>query len=82
MMKMFLGLSKFESTSLLCAVLDVQCCQSIISKLIHKFVIRLGGSKNGIILAVLSSDMPPGLESTYLILYISALVDILSDIII
>ena len=31
-LKMFLGLSKFESTSMLCTYVNVQCCQSVIIK--------------------------------------------------
>ena len=47
LLRMFLGLPKFESTSLLCAVLDVRCCQTVIRKLVHRFMSRMEGSKNG-----------------------------------
>lgn len=50
--KMFLGLSKYESTSLLCTVLDVQCCQSVIRNLVHKFICRLNSSNNAIVVAI------------------------------
>ena len=33
-LKMFLGMSKYESTSYLCTLFDIQCCQSVIRKLI------------------------------------------------
>ena len=29
-LKMFLGMSKYESTSYLCTLFDIQCCQSVI----------------------------------------------------
>ena len=33
--KMFLGMSKYESTSYLCTLFDIQCCQSVIRKLVY-----------------------------------------------
>ena len=57
LLKMFLGLPKYESTSLICTGLDVQCCQAVIRKLIYKFMSRLEASKNGIIVAVLESSI-------------------------
>ena len=57
LLKMFLGLPKYESTRLICMGLDVQCCQAVIRKLIYKFMSRLEASKNGIIVAVLESSI-------------------------
>ena len=36
--KMLLGVSKFERTSMLCTVLNVQCCQSINKNIIFRFM--------------------------------------------
>ena len=47
--KMFLGLPKYESTSLLCTALDVHCCQAVIRRLIYSFMVRLAATKNSII---------------------------------
>ena len=40
-LKMNIGLSKFESTSATCAITNTQCCQSLIRNLVYKFVRRL-----------------------------------------
>lgn len=48
-MKMFLGLSKYESTSMLCAYMNIHCYQSLIRKLTYKFIQRLNTSENTII---------------------------------
>lgn len=55
--KQFVNFSKFESTSLLCTVFDVQCCQSVIRNLIHKFIQRLDDSSNDLIIQILSSSL-------------------------
>ena len=47
--KMFLGMSKYESTSYLCTLFDIQCCQSVIRKLVYGFMCRLDSSVNCII---------------------------------
>ena len=44
--KMFLGMSKYESTSYLCTLFDIQCCQSVIRKLVYGFMCRLDSSVN------------------------------------
>ena len=46
---MFLGMSKYESTSYLCTLFDIQCCQSVIRKLVYGFMCRLDSSVNYII---------------------------------
>ena len=56
-LKMNIGLSKFESTSATCAITNTQCCQSVIRNLVYKFVCRLDKSKNTIVKALLSSSI-------------------------
>ena len=55
--KMFLGVSKFESTSLMCTVCDVKNCSSLIRNLIYKFMLRLQKSENVIIRGLLESSI-------------------------
>ena len=55
--KMFLGLPKYESTSLLCTALDVQCCQAVIRRLIYSFMVRLAATKNSIMTAMYTTAM-------------------------
>ena len=45
-LKMNIGLSKYESTSATCAITNTQCCQSVIRNLMYKFVCRLDKSKS------------------------------------
>ena len=56
-LKLFLGFSKYESTSFVCTVFNVQCCQSIIRNLIHKFIVRLDKSCNEIIACLCKSSL-------------------------
>ena len=56
-LKMNIGLSKFESTSATCAITNTQCCQSVIRNLVYKFLYRLDKSKNTIVKALLSSSI-------------------------
>ena len=42
--KIFLGISKYESTSYLGTLFDIQCCQSIIRNLVYGFMCRLDSS--------------------------------------
>ena len=51
-LKMNIGLSKFESTSATSAITNTQCCQSVIRNLVYKFVCRLDKSKNTIVYTV------------------------------
>ena len=37
-LKLFIGMSTFESTSLLCTVFDVQCCQSVIRNMVYRLM--------------------------------------------
>ena len=55
--KMFLGLPKYESTSLLCTALDVQCWQAVIQRLIYSFMVRLAATQNSIITAMYTTSM-------------------------
>ena len=38
--------AKYESTSYLCPRFDIQCCQSVIRKLVYRFMCRLASSVN------------------------------------
>ena len=55
--KMFLGFSKFESTSLLCTVFDIQCCAAVIRNHIYSFICRLDRSPNRLIKSVLETSL-------------------------
>ena len=44
-LKVNIGLSKYESTSATSAITNTQCCQSVIRNLVYKFVCRLDKSK-------------------------------------
>ena len=54
---MFLGMSKYESTSYLCTLFDIQCCQSVIRKLVYGFMCRLVSSVNCIIKGILATSL-------------------------
>ena len=56
-LKMNIGLSKYESTSATCAISNTQCCQSVIRNLVYKFVCRLDKYNNTIVKALLSSSI-------------------------
>ena len=56
-LKMFLGLSKFESTSMLCTYVNVQCCQSVIRSLVYCFLLRLDSSDNVLVQSILRSSL-------------------------
>ena len=56
-LKMNIGLSKYESTRATCAITNTQCCQSVICNLVYKFVCRLDKSNNTIVKALLSSSI-------------------------
>ena len=53
--KCFLAWSKYESTSYLCTLFDIQCCQSVIRKLVYGFMCRLDSSVNYIIPGILAT---------------------------
>ena len=54
-LKMFVGVSKFERNSILCAYMNIPNCAGIIRNLIYKFKCRLEKSSNSIIVALVSS---------------------------
>ena len=56
-MKMLMSLSKFESTSLVCTVYNVQCCPAIIRNFIYKFICRVEDSVNCILNALTQSAL-------------------------
>ena len=41
---MFLGMSKYESPSYMCTLLDIQCGQSVNRQLVYSFMCRLDSS--------------------------------------
>ena len=45
----FLGTSKYESTSYLCTLFDIQCCKSVIRKLVYSSICSFDSSVNCII---------------------------------
>ena len=54
-LKMFVGVSKYESNSTLCAYMNIPNCAGIIRHLIYKFRCRLENSSNTIIAALVNS---------------------------
>ena len=50
-------MSKYESTSYLCTLFDIQCCQSVIWKLVYGFMCRLDTSVNYIIQGILATSL-------------------------
>ena len=50
-------MSKYESTSYLCTLFDIQCCQSVIRKLVYGFMCRLDSSVNCIIKGILATSL-------------------------
>ena len=54
---MFLGMSKYESTSYLCPLFDVQSCRSVIRNFIYGFICRLDSSVNYIIKDILATSL-------------------------
>ena len=54
---MFLGISKYDSTSYLCTLFDIQCCQSVIRKLVYGFMCRHDSSVNCIIKGILATSL-------------------------
>ena len=51
-LKMFVGVSKFEHNSILCAFMNIPKCAGIIRNLIYRFICRLTESDNPIIVAL------------------------------
>ena len=54
--KLQLGFAKYESTSLLCTVFDIQCCSAVIRNLVYRFMCRLDVSPNVFIRSIMSSS--------------------------
>ena len=55
--KLFLGFSKFESTSLLCTVYNTLNCASVIRHSIFRFMCRLEKSNNAIVRCLMSTSL-------------------------
>ena len=54
-LKLFMDTLKYESTRLLCTLFDVQCCQSVIGNMVHRFMCRLDTCFNHILNNILTS---------------------------
>ncbi len=54
--QLFPGLSKYESISTWCALMDVPCCAAVIPNLIFCFICRLNKSENVLIKTILASN--------------------------
>ena len=55
-LKMFLGVSKREFTSPLCAFLNIKTCPAVIRNLVFRFMVRLRNSDNSILKAIYGSS--------------------------
>ena len=55
--KMSMSMSKYESTSLLCTVYNVLCCQAVIGNLVYRFMCRLQASNNSLVMSIQSSSL-------------------------
>ena len=56
-LKLQLGLSKYDSTSTVCAYMDVPSCSAVIRNLIYKFSCRLENIDNDCVSCILSSRL-------------------------
>ena len=56
-LKMFIGVPKFESSSLVCSIYNVQCCQSVRRNLIYNFMRRVSKCNNSVIVSLISSSL-------------------------
>ena len=56
-LKRFIGLSKYESTSATCTYFRVFSCESVMRNLMYKFIARVEASENVIMRAILESDL-------------------------
>ena len=56
-LKMFLGLSKREHTSPICAFLNVRSCPAVIRNFVFRFMVRLRNSSNSILQAILGTSI-------------------------
>ena len=55
--KMSISMSKYESTSLLCTVCNVLCCQAVLRNLVYRFMCRLQASNNSLVMSIQSSSL-------------------------
>ena len=62
-LKMSISMSKYESTSVLCTVYNVLCCQAVIRNLVYRFMCRLQASNNSLVMSIQSSSLYIRLES-------------------
>ena len=55
--KMSISMSKYESTSLLCTVYNVLCCQAVIRNIVYRFMCSLQASNNSLVMSIQSSSL-------------------------
>ena len=55
--KMSISMSKYESTSVLCTVYNVLCCQAVIRNLVYRFMCRRQASNNSLVMYIPSSSL-------------------------
>ena len=55
--KMSISMAKYESTSLLCTVYNVLCCQAVIRNLVYRFMCRLQACNNSLVMSIQSSSL-------------------------
>ena len=55
--KMSISMSKYESTSVLCTVYNVLCCQAVIRNIVYRFMCRLQASNNSLVMYIQSSSL-------------------------
>ena len=55
--KIIISMSKYDSTSLLCTVYNVLCCQAVIINIVYHFMCRLQASNNSIVMSIQSSSL-------------------------
>ena len=56
-LKQFMGLTKYDSSSMTCSVFNVKSCMSVLRNVIHKFMKRLSNSTNEIIINILKTSV-------------------------
>ena len=57
-LKLFMGLSKYERNSPLCAYTNVPNCSALIRKIVYSFKCRVKNSSNAMVIAIQSSQIP------------------------
>ena len=56
-LKQYIGLTKYDSSSMACSVFIVKLCMSVLRNVIHKFKQRLSNSTNEIVIKILKTGV-------------------------